>query len=460
MYLYSNFKSTLIIKVMNNIDKSIRKRIIKIWDNYLNNKGKVLDTKGNIIKNIDENRLVSINEIKKIISGFLKKEINVSEFKTSLDSYNKRNNYWGFTAIKGQMFFNQLTKTNEKDLSNLAKMLKTLIVEPKNLKEALNKIDTLEKYTLGISSKAKDKRKVPNPGSVSYFLSYFWQIYNHKKWPIIYTSLIKTFEELNIWKSFNKQSEYYEYFYQLNEEIKLILEGHNKTKVLNWDVEHAFWTYSGSPFESIRKQEQGKIKKNEIEEEPNIKSSFDKNDFILPNITKLIGNDKDNNLASSAKGSQFEKLVAGVFDSLGFEVEKLGQGSGRNPDAIVKYRKESTAFIVDAKAYKEGYTIGIDDRAIKEYITEHCPKLINDGFKKVGFIIISNSFKSNFDNFIYEVTWDTDIKRFVFISIEALLYMLAYKNKDRKDLTSIIDLIVSSGNIIEAKNVIEKFDDL
>ncbi|AQY23072.1 hypothetical protein AB406_2134 [Riemerella anatipestifer] len=33
---------------------------------------------------------------------------------------------------------------------------------------------------------------------------------------------------------------------------------------------------------------------------------------------------------------------------------------------------------------------GIDDRAIKEYINYYCPKLNNDGYKKVGFIIVSN----------------------------------------------------------------------
>lgn len=103
-------------------------------------------------------------------------------------------------------------------------------------------------------------------------------------------------------------------------------------------------------------------------------------------------------------------MVAEIFKFLDFHVELLGQGKGRNPDAILKFREENTAFIVDAKAYGNGYTLGLDDRAIKEYINYHCPKLQREGYKKIGFIIVSNSFRSGFDSFINDVTWNTGIK--------------------------------------------------
>ncbi|RLJ33266.1 hypothetical protein CLU97_2746 [Chryseobacterium sp. 7] len=50
--------------------------------------------------------------------------------------------------------------------------------------------------------------------------------------------------------------------------------------------------------------------------------------------------------------------------------------------------------------------------------------------KKIGFIIVSNSFKANFDSFINEISWNTDKKCFNLLSSEALLYFLAYKTKD------------------------------
>jgi len=141
-------------------------------------------------------------------------------------------------------------------------------------------------------------------------------------------------------------------------------------------------------------------------------------------------------------------------------VEILGQGSGRNPDAILRLREENTAFIVDAKAYSNGYSLGIDDRAIKEYINFYCPRLQKEGYKKIGFIIVSNSFKSNFDSFINEITWNTDIKRFILLTSEALLYLLAYKTKDQINVSSLIESIIGFGNPVESQNIIEEFDDV
>jgi hypothetical protein len=165
---------------------------------------------------------------------------------------------------------------------------------------------------------------------------------------------------------------------------------------------------------------------------------------------------------SSGKGNEFEKLVCEVFKQIGFEVQPLGQGTGRNPDAIIKFREDHAAFIVDAKAYLDGYIMGRDDRAIREYISYYCPILRKDGFTKIGFVIISNSFKSDLGEFINEITWQTDVKRFKLITSEALLYFLAYKGKDESiTLPIIVESIVNSKtNIITAQNVIAEFEDI
>ena len=93
-----------------------------------------------------------------------------------------------------------------------------------------------------------------------------------------------------------------------------------------------------------------------------------------------------------------------------------------------------------------GYSLGVDDRAIKEYINHYCPKLQKEGYKKIEFIIVCNSFKSNLDGFINEITWNTDIKRFILLSSEALLYLLAYKTKNRHSLSSIIENLIGFEN--------------
>ena len=140
-------------------------------------------------------------------------------------------------------------------------------------------------------------------------------------------------------------------------------------------------------------------------------------EYLIPKVARLVELGESSKKSFQNKGTDYEKLVAAIFRFLDFEVETLGQGRGRNPDAILRLRDQNTAFIVDAKAYSNGYSLGVDDRAIKEYINYYCPKLQKEGYKKVGFIIVSNSFKSNFDTFINEITWNTDIKRFILLTL-------------------------------------------
>lgn len=440
------------------------KRIENIWDDFISSNQLVLDTKGNELPNIDDAREKAIKDLKTLINQFIDNEIDVFEFKTNIDSYNKRNNLWGFTATKGQMFFNQLVKTNESNIDKLTVLLKKVIAEPIDINDALSKIEVLEKHCSSIFLKAKDKRKVPNPGSVGYYLSYFWQIHNHKKWPIFYTSLIQAFDELGIWHEGKSQRDNYKLFYDLNEEIKEILSKHAKKEVSNWDSEHAFWHFKGNPNKPIVKEKEKvteTVPSPEHEETKiTLNASFELTEYLIPKVSQLceLGNQKDK--SSTAKGSAYEKLVAEIFKLLDFDVEVLGQGTGRNPDAILRFREENTAFLVDAKAYSTGYSLGIDDRAIKEYINHYCPKLQKEGYKKIGFIIVSNTFKSTFDSFINEITWNTDIKRFILLTSEALLYLLAYKTKDRLSLASIIESVIGFSNPVFAQQIIEEFDDV
>lgn len=454
------------MKLKNNmLTQELINQIQSIWNNYSSSNKIVFDNKGKELPNIDEQRIDAIKNLQDIIVHFQNHVIDIREFKTSIDSYNKRNNLWGFTAIKGQMFFNLLVRTAGENLSQLSLLVKECISLPETINEAVKKIEKLESYCLELRNKAKDKRKVPNSSSVGYFLSYFWQIADHSKWPIYYTSQIKAYEALSIWEDKNNQQENFKLFFSINEEIKSVLSTYTKQELSNWDIEHALWNYNGNPNESkIAIKETSVIpiveETGKEDAELKISSSFSLSDYLIPKVAKLVELGGETEQSASAKGSAFEKLVAEIFNQLDFEVEILGQGSGRNPDAILRLREENTAFIVDAKAYSNGYSMGVDDRAIREYISHHCPKLQKEGYKKIGFIIVSNSFKSNFESFVNEITWNTEIKRFVLLSSEALLYLLAYKTKDRLSSSSIIESLISYSNPVLPANVIAEFDDV
>lgn len=137
----------------------------------------------------------------------------------------------------------------------------------------------------------------------------------------------------------------------------------------------------------------------------------------------------------------------------------MGQGTGREPDAIIKYPSEHIAFLIDAKAYSNGYTLGTNDRAIREYINYYCPRLKMAGFNKLGFIIVSNSFRSNLKELINDITWSTDIKRFLLLTTEALLYLVAYKTKDKIPVTQIVEKLIAFETVITKEMVIEEFGD-
>lgn len=149
------------------LTEEVKIKLKDIWKVYSSGNRTTTDTKGNKIENIDKKRIEAIKVIREIFNDFLTNKTNILEFKTNLDSYNKQNNYWGFTAAKGQMFFNLLAKCSEDDLEKLSDLLKRVIVEPTDLKDGLQKMEELFVYTSKIQSIIGDRRRSANPKSAA-----------------------------------------------------------------------------------------------------------------------------------------------------------------------------------------------------------------------------------------------------------------------------------------------------
>jgi Restriction endonuclease FokI, C terminal len=451
------------------IDSTTQKQLLQIWDSYKADGKLVFDTKGKAYDNIDGSRLVAIADIKAMIHSFLDGKLELPEFKTNLDSYNKQHNYWGFTAAKGQMFFNLLTRSSEGNMANYIALLKDVLREPTSLDDALAKMKKVFDYATVFQQQASDKRFAANPLSSAYFLSYFWQIHNADKWPVMYSSIIVSFEKLGIWEQQKTSYDNYNRFYLLNEEVRQIISAHAKQSISNWDIEHALWHFAGTV--SVNSK-QAKPKKSRDEkplvtvsdetvvvEAPVLEAGFDLSDYLIPRIANLVELGAATEKSTSSRARDFEVMVGETFRLLDFDVELLGQGTGREPDAIIKYPGEHIAFLIDAKAYSNGYTLGTDDRAIREYINYHCPRLKQSGFNKLGFIIVSNSFKSNLKELINDITWSTDIKRFLLVTTEALLHLVAYKTKDKIPVTQIVEKLITFDTVVTKEMIIEAFGD-
>ncbi|PJZ79218.1 hypothetical protein [Leptospira meyeri] len=92
------------------------------------------------------------------------------------------------------------------------------------------------------------------------------------------------------------------------------------------------------------------------------------------------------------KSIEFEKMVPHILRLFGFVIKPLGQGTGRNPDGIGYSTKFHIGFLYDAKARKDRYNFGTDDRIFNEYISSFRKFFSEKGLTNTFFLIISSEF--------------------------------------------------------------------
>lgn len=449
-------------------NEKLKKRIVEVWNMHIADLKKEVDEEGNTINNIDDGRLYAIEVVKIIIHNFLKGDFNLIEFKNALDSYNKHNNLWGFTAKLGQMYFNQLIKANENNLDKLTATLKDLILEPKNLRDALSKIETLEKLTMSVYSKSKDKHNAPYPGAVGFFLSYFWQIYNHQKWPILYNTLINSFKELGIWEEQKTQRETYELYYRVYNEVKDVVEDAVNKSVTFWEVEHALWNYKFKPvLESIAaspvkseaapaaqvSSEPIKVVTDAVR--PPVKVSLGNNEYVIPRLSRILHEDFDAQVSPQLE-EEYTGLVLEVFGQLDFEINDIERSDLSNANAVLKYKEEEVAIILDIRTSGESY-LRSDRRAVKDYINEQCRKLRRDGYSKLAYMVVADSFEYRYQEFVSYLQWNCDIRKVTLISDDALLSVLSHKVRNKTPLYSLIEKLSALPTVTNNQNIAHEF---
>ena len=89
----------------------------------------------------------------------------------------------------------------------------------------------------------------------------------------------------------------------------------------------------------------------------------------------------------------FDERCADAFRSLGFVVRQLGQGCGRTADCLALAPADRFGLILDAKARKNGYTLGTDDRQFGDYATRHGRELAASGIDRIYFVVIGHGFR-------------------------------------------------------------------
>lgn len=237
------------------LNEQQKKRAVEVMQEYLaapdeKQKEPSTEVKKRTFPVDEERKRVIKGELEPVLSGFLNDQIGLSEFKSKVDSTNKRNSYWGFKGIKGQMFFNLIVKVAE-DLDECSQEIKAAIKIPENETIASSRIKTFESYIKRLDREwveaGNDSRGCPKVSSIPFFLSYFWQIQDWKIWPVYYTNSVQTMNDLNLWSESGNLGEDYISFKKIHEELKELFS--NKSgKLFNlYMVEHVFWFKGGNP---------------------------------------------------------------------------------------------------------------------------------------------------------------------------------------------------------------------
>jgi hypothetical protein len=400
---------------------------------------------------LDTNRKQLLtSELKKIVEDYLANQISLPDFKTKIDSINKRHPYWGFKGIKGQMFFNMVVNVAD-DLDELDQELKSAIAAPTNEQIASSRIKTFLSYVNRLREdwieNGNSKYKAPKTGSTLFFLSYFWQIQDWETWPIYYTTAVNALSDLNMWapSSESMAADYIE-FKQIHEELITLYSKSIGRDFTLYGVEHVLYYKSEAPYQPADpKIEPDKevvpidVEPDRIDKEISEKPLTHLPDSYVPPIIAILPKIALNlpELEETAKRSgtslprAFEKNINIAFTILGYETKLLGQGAGRVPDGVARAEDENYAIIWDAKVRTNGYSMGTDDRTIKEYIITQSRDLKRRrSLRNIYYAIISSKFMDDFDESIRTIKMETDVSEVCLIEAGALVAMIDVKLRE------------------------------
>ena len=147
-------------------------------------------------------------------------------------------------------------------------------------------------------------------------------------------------------------------------------------------------------------------------------------------------------LADAAKASAtsveraFEKSINAAFTILGYDTQLLGQGQGRVPDGKAEDIDNSYAIMWDAKVRKDGFSMGTEDRTIRDYIVTMSRDMKKQrSLRNTYYAVISSNFKNDYDASIRSLKMETSISEVCLIDVEALVEMVDAKLRDPHQIT-------------------------
>lgn len=408
---------------------------------------------------LDRDRRALIKDhLAPLVARFLAGGVPLAEFKSEIDRTNKRNEHWGFKGVKGQMFFNMLFNASA-DEAELTVELRAAIAVPESDDMAKSRLRNFTSYVRRIGEDwvegGGSKHSRPNPASIPFFLSYFWQIQAIERWPVFYTSSVQALSNWNLYQPAPDLAEAYIAYVHLHNELQALFSATTRRPFTLYDIEHVWWYAaqeeqapagpapagtppSGAPAPSSATPAQPRSQGSQGAPLTQLPDSYVPP--IVAIIPRLAANDGLLEDAAKASGTSIaralEKSVHAAFTILGYDTELLGQGQGRCQDGNCVAADFSYALLWDSKARQGGYSMGTDDRTIREYITTASRELKRKRhLRNLYYLVISSRFPDDADDLIRGIKMDTDINEVCLIESEALVAMVDVKLRDPHQVT-------------------------
>ena len=408
-----------------------------------------------------------------LLADFFAGKLTLENFKTRIDSVNKRKAYWGFSGINGQMFFNMLAKAAADHPSEREAELKVALEVPSDEEIAKSRIRTFTAFVRRVGEQwiasGGSPAGKPRLGSAAFFLSYFWQIQKPDVWPVYYKNSVTVMGTLNLWEEPDDLADAYIIFKQIHEELGDLLTTRLGTPFTLYDVEHVFWFKGGNPFGGNRPlSNETPVVASALDQKRADESEALPDSYVPPVVAVLPAMARNEaSLQNAAKRSgtslerAFERAIHSALLILGYEATLLGQGAGRVPDGKAISHDDRYALIWDAKIRQEGYTIGTDDRVMRDYIATQTRELKKNGsLKNVYYVVVSSGFSASMDDDIHSLKMETGINEVCLIEAEALVALVELKLRDPRELSLGSDglqQIFSTSGIISLARIDEIF---
>lgn len=420
---------------------------------------------------LDQNRAGLIDrELKPLVEDYLAGGTPLPEFKSRIDGINKRNEYWGFKGVKGQMFFNMIVNVSG-DPKECDQEIKSAIALPANEDIARSRIKTMHSYVRRLGEdhveSGGSKHGRPKAGSIAFFLSYFWQIQDCMTWPIYFTNTVNTMIDLNLWQPTDELADDYVMFKQLHHELADLFALDSGRSFTLYDVEHVFWFKGGNyrdpkPPATNDKPGQPPTTARGVEDAPSISQLPEA--YVPPIVSilpRMARNEAGLEEAAKVSGTSlvraFEKSIHAAFTILGYETKLLGQGMGRVPDGLALEHDNSYAILWDAKIRAGGYSMGTDDRTIREYVMNQSRELKKRrSVRNIYYIVVSSVFKDDYDDLIRSLKMETDTNEVCLLEAGALVAMVDVKLRNPLGMSlgpDGLQRVFSSSGVVTAEHV-------